>query len=59
MKKETTRFNGLEKGIIVKVVEGNGTKDSVLRIVYYIYTEAGKFLGKIDTIGNEDFTKLK
>jgi len=48
----TTIFNfrGLEQGWIVKVLEGKGTEESVMRIVYYVYSKNGKPIGKIDLI---------
>ena len=56
MKEEITNtttifnFRGLEQGWIVKVLEGEGTKESIARIVYYVYSKNGKPIGKIDSM---------
>lgn len=48
MAKEYQKFHGLENAFIVRVVEGNGTEESVAREVIYVFTEDLLQLGKID-----------
>jgi hypothetical protein len=47
-------FRGLKQGLIIEVLEGEGTEESVARIVYYIYSEDGNYIGKIDSSPEED-----
>lgn len=50
MEKEYQKFNGLKKAFIVKVIEGNGTEDSVAREVVYVFDENLQEIGRIDTL---------
>jgi hypothetical protein len=47
-KEEYQKFHGLEEAYIVRVVEGNGTPESVAREVLYIFSTDLIELGKID-----------
>jgi hypothetical protein len=46
--KETIKFQGLTKVYMCEVLEGEGTKESIYRIVRYFYNEKFEPLGKID-----------
>ena len=48
MEKEYQKFHGLEQVFMVRVVEGNGTKDSIAREVLYIFDDDLAEIGKID-----------
>lgn len=47
--KTLPNFRELKKVIMIDVREGDGTDESVSRIVHYIYTEDGEYVGKIDS----------
>jgi hypothetical protein len=51
MEKEYQKFHGLETAYIVRVVEGNGTEESVAREVVYVFDDDLVEIGKIDPIG--------
>jgi len=44
-----SEFHRLFKGLVVEVCEGEGTKKDPCRLVYYIHTEGGELLGRLDT----------
>ena len=46
--KEYQKFHGLENAYIVRVVEGEGTPDSIAREVIYVFDTDLLELGKID-----------
>ena len=46
--KENLRFKGIKRAFIVDVLEGEGTFEDVMRVVSYVYTEEGQYVGKID-----------
>lgn len=48
MVKEYQKFHGLEEAYIVRVVEGEGTTESIAREVLYIFDTDLVELGKID-----------
>jgi len=48
MDREYQKFHGLETAYIVRVVEGNGTEESVAREVLYVFSDDLVELGKID-----------
>lgn len=52
MEKEYQKFHGLEEAYIVRVVEGNGTEESIAREVLYIFSTDLVELGKIDPCQN-------
>ncbi len=52
MEKEYQKFHGLEEAYIVRVVEGNGTPESVAREVLYIFDTDLVELGRIDNFKN-------
>ena len=58
MKKEYQKFYGLENAYIVKVVEGNGTEESVAREVLYVFSEDLVVLGKKDAIKSGKLKRL-
>jgi len=47
---EYQKFHGLQPAYIVRVVEGNGTEESVAREVIYVFSEDLVELGKIDNL---------
>jgi hypothetical protein len=48
MKEEIANFRGLEMGYIIEVYEGEGTPESIGRIVHYVYNKNMEQIGKID-----------
>jgi hypothetical protein len=48
MEKEYKKFRGLERVYIVRVAEGNGTEESPIREVIYVFDTNLVELGKID-----------
>jgi hypothetical protein len=48
-KKYYPEFHRVFKGIIVEVCEGEGTEEDLARLVYYVYDEELKLLGRLDT----------
>ena len=50
--KEYQKFHGLENAYIVRVVEGNGTPESVAREVLYVFDTDLVELGKIDPLSS-------
>ena len=49
---EYPRFHKVIRTFAVEVCEGLGTKESPMRLVFYIHTEDGNLLGKIDNHEN-------
>jgi hypothetical protein len=54
MEKEYQKFHGLVPAYIVKVCEGNGTEESPLREVQYVFDESLTEIGKIDSWLNNE-----
>jgi hypothetical protein len=50
---EYQKFHGLQNAYIVRVVEGNGTEDSIAREVIYVFDTDLKEIGKIDNLTNQ------
>jgi hypothetical protein len=48
MKEEYQKFHGIIPAYIIKVVEGDGTVESVAREVQYVFDEDLMEIGKID-----------
>jgi hypothetical protein len=46
--KEYQKFHGLQEAYIVRVVEGEGTAESVMREVIYVFDTNLVEIGKID-----------
>jgi hypothetical protein len=53
MEKEYQKFHELKRVYMVVVAEGNGTYDSPVREVKYIFDENLNSLGKIDNLNNK------
>jgi len=51
------KFRGLDRCWVVKVCEGEGIRGDPSRLVFYVYTESGCPLGRID--GLESFEQAK
>ncbi len=51
MEKEYQKFHGLENAYVVRVVEGNGTPESIAREVQYVYGTDLCLIGVIDVAG--------
>lgn len=55
MEKEIINFRGFKKVYMVTVCEGQGTEESPLREVKYIYDDdREQFIGKIDPISKDN-----
>jgi len=54
-----SEFHKLFKGIIVEACEGEGTHEDPCRLVYYVHTEGGELLGRLDTWGKLQINSKK
>ena len=55
--KSYPRFHRLIKCFACEVCEGEGTGEHPMRLVFYVYDEQGKMIGKIDTGDYETYEK--
>lgn len=56
---EVKKFKNFYKANVIEVCEGEGTKESVARIVYYVYDLDGNFIGEIDNYKKKKYGKHK